>query len=652
MSLSSRWALLHGTPKPPLERVQLQAGPLSMLLEDGDLRYVRYGDVEVLRRVYVAVRDANWRTPPMTVADLQIEQTDKTFTVSYSGRFKQREIDFLARVRIGGEADGTVRFQVDGVALATFQRNRIGLCVLHPIASCAGRPFQARRVDGRMEMSAFPREISPHQPVQGLGRISHEILPGLTASVSFEGDTFEMEDQRNWTDASYKIYSTPLQLPIPVTMQRGDVVQQAVTLSLATTALAPPLGPWPPALVFEVGSEAVAQLPVLGLVASTDGAPLNLPERDRLRALNLGYLRVDLNPADLEYSSSLRRAVTDAEALGVPLEIALHLSPTAEGELSTLERLLRMVRPRVCRWLVFDRTAPAVADTDVSRGLLQRARAVLNGIQPEIPLVSGTNAYFTELNRGRPPLNLLDGVAYSMNAQVHAFDDTSIIETLEAQRWTVENARRFVGERPLHVGPVTLRPRFNANASSSEPAALPGERTSPIDPRQASLLGAAWTVGSLAALAPSGASTLTYYETLGWKGVLERAAGPPDPSRFPSIPGGVYPLYHVLADIGEFAGGEVLATGTSDSLRLAGLAVRLGDRTRILLANLTPERQRVPVDGLTGEWLARRIDEHTARRALSEPERFRAEAGTRRTVRNGRLEIDLLPYAVARLDRA
>ena len=137
--------------------------------------------------------------------------------------------------------------------------------------------------------------------------------------------------------------------------------------------------------------------------------------------------------------------------------------------------------------------------------------------------------------------------------------------------------------------------------------------------------------------------------------MLERAGGTPDPSRFPSLPGGVYPLYHVLADIGELAGGDVLLTQSSHLLRLTGLAIRHGARTRILLANLTSERQRIPVGGLTGgfasEWLARRIDEHTARRALTEPERFRAEAGARRAVRNGRLEIELLPYAVARLDR-
>ena len=36
-----------------------------------------------------------------------------------------------------------------------------------------------------------------------------------------EGDTFEMEDQRNWTDASYKTYVRPLALPWPYTLAGG-----------------------------------------------------------------------------------------------------------------------------------------------------------------------------------------------------------------------------------------------------------------------------------------------------------------------------------------------------------------------------------------------------------------------------------------------
>jgi hypothetical protein len=650
VSLPSRWTLPRGVEEAPPERIPLQAGPVSMVLEDGDLRYVRYGDVEILRRVYVALRDVNWRTPAMTVSDLKVERGPYTFKVTYKGRFRQREIDFLARVWIEGAEDGTVRFELDGEPLTTFQRNRIGICVLHAVESSGGRPFQARRVYGGLEFGTFPKEISPHQPVRELGTLSHEILPGLTASVRFEGDIFEMEDQRNWTDASFKTYSTPLRLPFPVTVEPGDTVRQAISLTLMATGMLLPPRPWPPALRFEVGREAVGTLPEIGLQCAPDDGSLSLVERERLRALNLAHLRVDLDPRNLAYSSRLRQAAGDAEALGVPLEIALHLAPGAEGELGTLERLLRMIRPPVKRWLVFDRTAAATT-ADVGRALLSRARALLRDLAPDAAIVSGTNAYFAELNRGRPPLDLLDGVAYSISPQVHAFDDSSMMETLVGQTWTVESARRFVGSQPLHIGPVTLRPRSNVVATAAEPEPLPGERASTIDPRQTSLLGAAWTLGSLAALAVSGVSSVTYYETLGWRGVLERALGAPNPERFPSLPGSAFPLYHVLADVGELAGAEVLSSASSDPLRLTGLVLRRGGQTRILLANLTPETLRVPLSGIEGEWLARRLDERTARRAMLTPERFRAEHGIRRVVRGGRLGIELHPYAVVRLDQ-
>ena len=44
--------------------------------------------------------------------------------------------------------------------------------------------------------------------------ISHGTPGGGEIVIRFEGDLFEMEDQRNWTDASYKTYSTPLRIAV------------------------------------------------------------------------------------------------------------------------------------------------------------------------------------------------------------------------------------------------------------------------------------------------------------------------------------------------------------------------------------------------------------------------------------------------------
>ena len=54
-----------------------------------------------------------------------------------------------------------------------------------------------------------------------------------------EGDTFEMEDQRNWLDASYKTYVRPLALPWPYTIGQGQRFTQSVALTVA--------GAFPPA---------------------------------------------------------------------------------------------------------------------------------------------------------------------------------------------------------------------------------------------------------------------------------------------------------------------------------------------------------------------------------------------------------------------
>ena len=121
------------------------------------------------------------------------------------------------------------------------------------------------------------------------------------------------------------------------------------------------------------------------------------------------------------------------------------------------------------------------------------------------------------------------------------------METLAAQAVTLQSARRFCADRPLAVSPVTLRPRFNPNATGPEPAAAPDELPPQVDVRQMSLLGAGWTLGSIKYLADGGAASATYYETTGWRGVMETEQGSPLPRRFRSEPGMVFPLYHVLA---------------------------------------------------------------------------------------------------------
>jgi hypothetical protein len=265
------------------------------------------------------------------------------------------------------------------------------------------------------------------------------------------------------------------------------------------------------------------------------------------------------------------------------------------------------------------------------------------------PVGSGTDAFFTELNRNRPMSDVIDFVCFSTNPQVHTFDNQSLIEALAVQGLTVENAAEF-SSKPVVVSPVTLRIRRNPNATS--PQTAPGELPPQVDPRQMSLFGAGWTLGSIKSLAQAGSQSVTYYETVGWRGVLERENGSPVPDRFPSLPDAVFPLYHVLANVGDFAGSEVLRAEPSDALTVNALVLRQGEALRILVANHTPETQIVTLNGIGGTFAQHILDETTALDALLNPERFRAQPGERISGNNSYMNLTMRPYAICTLDRA
>ena len=178
----------------------------------------------------------------------------------------------------------------------------------------------------------------------------------------------------------------------------------------------------------------------------------------------------------------------------------------------------------------------------------------------------------------------------------------------------------------------------------------PGELPSQVDRRQPSLLGGGWTLASAKYLAEAGVASVTYFETTGWRGVVESSDGSPAPALFRSLPGMAFPLYHVLADLGELRGGELLAAQSSTPLAVEALAVRTGRGVALLLANLTPVRQRCRVAALpSGSVAVRRLDEQTFGRASTEPAAFRAvsEPFDRS---DEALTLELDPFAYLRVD--
>ncbi len=177
--------LCYGTDEPLPERVPLRAGPLSLVWEGGDLRTIKVGGREVLRRIYVATRDRNWGTVPNVMSNVVMDVQADAFRIRYDVENRQDDIHFVWHGEIAGEADGTIRFSMDGVAQSTFLKNRIGFCILHP-ADIAGARCRVEHVDGTSEAATLPVLLVPDQPLlpfAEMAGMAHEVTSGVWAEV-------------------------------------------------------------------------------------------------------------------------------------------------------------------------------------------------------------------------------------------------------------------------------------------------------------------------------------------------------------------------------------------------------------------------------------------------------------------------------------
>ncbi len=675
LSMLTNTFQIYGQPKPPAELLPLRAGPLTLLYDPttGMVRRIKNGEIEVLRGIYAAVRDRNWGTVPATLREITRCIEPERFRIEFESVHEQAGLHFVWRGSFLGEANGTLRYEFAGEARTTFLRNRIGFCVLHPIRECAGMPAKQIRIDGAEVASRFPDLIEPQifgqSSFRDLRAVAHEVAAGLWAELEFEGDTFEMEDQRNWTDASFKTYCTPLARAFPVEVQAGTRIHQAVTLKLIRSsghesALASPcLGksepthvggcqvadgahgvPRPTEITVALPNAEAHRLPDIGLCVASHGAELCAEEIAALRELKPAHLRVDVRTANADCVAALSRAAREAVALDAALELAIHLPRQGEAEAAELVRVVKSSGVRVARIL-----ALREGEAATTPATLATVRKLFSALAA--PIGAGSDCNFCELNRehalGRLARSEADFLFWSINPQVHAFDHLSIVETLEAQIATANSARAFAAGRPLVVTPVTLKQRFNPVATSPEPEPPPGELPPQVDPRQLSLFGAAWTLGSLAALATAGVESATFYETTGWRGVMETKSGSPLSRKFPSEPRKVFPVFQAFAAMSGF---DRVAPATSDS-RLVALALFNPARgCRLLLANLTHAPLEIQLAGCGEAARVGLLDATSLKAARHQPGALLAQKENVFPLPSGGVKLTLLPYALACVD--
>ncbi|MCP8999315.1 hypothetical protein NFC73_06120 [Pseudarthrobacter sp. RMG13] len=517
-------------------RRALSAGPWSAELVGDELAHISYLGRPVLRAVKAVVRDQDWQTPQPAVRTLEVTQDNECLQARWTVRFAGYGVEYDGRLT----ADFTpaaVEIAFEGEAVHAFRSNRIGLVVLHPPAD-AGRDITVEHPDGGRTAARFPRDISPHQPFMDVAALEWAD-DGTAFRLSFTGDVFETEDQRNWTDGSFKTYSTPLARPFPVDVAAGNTVRHVVRLAAANVDAATLDAA---DLATDNPNTAALELPktvALGAVAArvprlAVGAAPHSGGLSPLTGLDAVLLELADEPGDRPrsgWAARLEAAADEAAVHGAGLDIRAVAADPAAAVAELAPYLSRAKRLAVFH--------PASQMTEP--GSWPELKSALHAAGFRGELLAGVRSHFTELNRnsGRTPSDS-DALTFSLTPQMHSTEATHIIDTVPMQRLVAQNALRLGGGRPVHVGPVTLLPRFNAVSTSG--AAPEAE----ADELQAEPFAAAWTLASIDALTLDGVESVTYFEASGPRGISD--AG-----------GRLNPAGELLKEVAALRGSEVLS---------------------------------------------------------------------------------------------
>jgi hypothetical protein len=534
--------------------------PVAMPVILGDWQFEIRGDeiavlkhrgVSVLRAIRFVVRDQDWRTVPANVLAIARPGTAGASGLSLDLEFDAWGISLSGTLSIAPDGD-RLAVSVDVVAGSAFATNRVGLVVLHH-PDDAGSSAVVGQPDGSQLRGQFPVRINPHQPFTAIRHFSWN-RRDTEMTLDFEGEIFEMEDQRNWTDASFKTYSRPLSLPYPYRVGNGERIQQKVVVGVLGAGHVDVL---PPIRVL-MPTEPGTTVPSLGtLLENGTGAR-------SLTGWGLGFLQVEVDLGSADAASTLDHAVSEARALALPLDlrvVAHHTSATLAADLHELAA--RVPEGDLARLAVFDPT------THVSEGTLVAAAVAAAETRRDATVIVGTRAHFTELNRTAD--RLLPGghpVTFSLTPTMHSYEIAHVKDSLATHEAIARQAAEVAEESDIHVGPITLEARFNAVSTADHPSdefAIDdrGLYSHPAVP--------SWVFATIVQLASPDTASVSIFRASGYRGLVAEDA----PGAVATAAG------HIVRRLAELTGATIRSRYRDDEIQAAVIADRL------FVANLT-----------------------------------------------------------------
>jgi len=379
----------------------------------GAIQELHYSDQPFLNDLYPAVRDQHWGTLSLAHVAYQIHQPrGGDLSIEWSPCAVQNGLEWADLMVTILTSEAGVEYRLRVRAVRDFSTCRTGLCVHHNPSVVAGENVRVEHPDGTESTGHFPTLISPHQPFRQIQALEHSV-DGARVRFEFFGEVFEMEDQRNWLDFSFKTYCRPQDLPKPYALTQGEVVEQRIKIS---------------------GEMSLAPLPPL---PDQSRATVRVKDVSSLGLFEPSYtLWSDFDDTVEQFESALASIVEEDPC---PL---IWLVGDPEDRLRVISSL--GVLPLGIVIANYEQHADSLA------GWRER--------DPSFRFIAGSPSNFTELNRNQPSSEW-DGVAFAVSPVVHQIHPYAILQTIHSWSAQVKTARSW-GFSEIHFGPVTIPSRY------------------------------------------------------------------------------------------------------------------------------------------------------------------------------------------------
>ena len=477
----------------------------SVLRDNLFLRNIKYNNIEILKLISFLVRDKNWNNySPEIIKTSSYNKDQKLhfeFDLKY-GDVEQLEVKLLLSI-----GSNSVKLIANGKFLTDFWTNRIGFNLLLPLDGVVNQQVIVSKSDQTTETLKYPLIIQPDQPMVKFNNLSYEMFDSIALNIRFDGIHFEMEDQRNWGDASYKIYSGSLLDPFPYKENKNSAFHQEIEIT-----------------VREKNNS-------LETISNQNIIPLNIQEEYAMPKIGIKVDNetngIDIVNVDFVYHlvDFERNTESKPKFNNLPIYLVALIDHTKKVKDIVkdikdyiLSNKISVDKILICPKIYLNSFQPAGEWPSVPKlgDYYKEAKIQL----PDVHIFSGMVTNFTELNRKKPD-GKFDGINFSFTPIVHDASDYGVLDTPNSLKYILHSVNNFSKDTPIHIGPMTLGMHFNPYgeklAANIDQVRL--EMTD-FDPRHDSLIGLNWTIAVFAETLSKNTKFITIASLKGVHGIL------------------------------------------------------------------------------------------------------------------------------------